>query len=257
MAADLNSPLIRFLLDEMNQADQLDVMTRLIAEPEFQQELDGAADDLASLYVNQSLNAAQRARFESKFLAAPEWQARIAFARDVGVLVSRMPSAFPNTRAAAALPHAFFELRWIFAAAIAAALAMAAVLWFRPGGFRTESLEVAAVVSPARLLYGDKSVNEVSFTMPQFPAAIEFRLAVQAGRSPAYAAELHDLPGGNKQDLGSFKPRLARDGRSEVVIRVVSTRLTTGRHAIVLLVHQAGKLAEAGTYPFRINPPAR
>lgn len=100
--------LVEYLLGRLPEPERTHIDERLFAEDALEEELRATADDLIHAYLEGSLSAEDRGRFEAHFLAVPGHQQRLAFIRDLGSAVElvslqdggkkadRLPVAIPS-----------------------------------------------------------------------------------------------------------------------------------------------------------------
>jgi hypothetical protein len=89
MSANLNEESIaRYLLGELTEEQQVEVEDRAFSDKEYLASITSVEDDLIDEYVRGELSAAERQRFESRFLASAERRKRVEFARALRTVVS-------------------------------------------------------------------------------------------------------------------------------------------------------------------------
>ena len=118
--------LVRFLLGDLPDGEREEIADRLFEDRAFLAEIQAAGDDLIHAYLTDSLGSADRARFETHFLASPRRRERFEFLRDV-VSTVQQRSAGPRRSTAGRA--------WVLAAAVVilAVTALWRVVLVRPG----------------------------------------------------------------------------------------------------------------------------
>ena len=93
--------LTRFLLGEIDEHERAAVEDRLLTDEDFYEQLTAAEGDLIDAYVRGELPAAERVRFENRFLASPRLRERVEFARGLAESATRQyEQESPSIRAA-------------------------------------------------------------------------------------------------------------------------------------------------------------
>jgi len=89
MSANLNEELIaRYLLGNLTEEQQVEIEDRAFSDKEYLASITSVENDLIDEYVRGELSAAERQRFESRFLASAERRKRVEFARALRTVVS-------------------------------------------------------------------------------------------------------------------------------------------------------------------------
>ena len=89
MSANLNEELIaRYLLGELTEEQQVEIEDRAFSDKEYLATITEVENDLIDEYVRGELSAAERQRFEGRFLASAERRKRVEFARALRTVVS-------------------------------------------------------------------------------------------------------------------------------------------------------------------------
>ena len=73
----------RYLLGELEEADQERIELRLLTDPSFGEEFDTVVDELTDQYVRNELPADERKRAEKHFLNTPQRQRKVEFATEL------------------------------------------------------------------------------------------------------------------------------------------------------------------------------
>ena len=93
MAVDFNNETLiaRYLLGELSEEQQVEIEDRAFADKDYLASITAVENDLIDDYVRNELSAAERGRFEKRFLAAPERRKRIEFARALSGVMAEVP----------------------------------------------------------------------------------------------------------------------------------------------------------------------
>ena len=96
-----HDPIRRYLLGTAAPAEREGIERRLLADPAFYDEVSAGEDELLDEYLGGRLPPRERAAFESVFLAAPERQQKLRFARALrrrtGGAALPLPADFATT----------------------------------------------------------------------------------------------------------------------------------------------------------------
>ena len=97
MAADIkninNEKLIaQYLLGELPEEQQVEIEDRAFTDKDYLATITTVENDLIDEYVRGELSAADRQRFETRFLASAERRKRVEFAKALGTIVSEAPA---------------------------------------------------------------------------------------------------------------------------------------------------------------------
>jgi hypothetical protein len=132
--SDVHEQVVRYLLDEMDDAERRTLDDRLISTPEFSDTIASIEDDLIMQYVCGDLDPRLVSRFKEVYLSSPAKLARVEIARALRRAVQEV--------SAETKPHAARSLQIRFSiAAAAAVILIAAGLWQL--GHRSSSDHVA------------------------------------------------------------------------------------------------------------------
>jgi hypothetical protein len=95
MAVNLNDEklIARYLLGELPEDQQVAIEDRAFADKEYLATITAVENDLIDEYVRQELSAADRQRFERRFLASAERRKRVEFAKALASVVAEAPAA--------------------------------------------------------------------------------------------------------------------------------------------------------------------
>ena len=97
----------RYLLGQLEEADQERLELRLLTDPSFSEEFDTIVDDIADQYAGDELKGEERERVEQYFLKSAQRQQKVRFARE---LMQRAATERGVNRVATQpAPHGFWE----------------------------------------------------------------------------------------------------------------------------------------------------
>ena len=98
MATDINNETLiaRYLLGELPEDQQVEIEDRAFADKDYLASITAVENDLIDEYVRGELSAADRQRFETRFLASAERRKRVEFATALRTVVSE--SAVPEKK---------------------------------------------------------------------------------------------------------------------------------------------------------------
>ena len=88
MSADNEKLISQYLLGELSEEQQVEIEDRAFSDKEYLATITAVENDLIDEYVCGDLTAADRQRFESRFLASAERRKRVEFARALRTVVS-------------------------------------------------------------------------------------------------------------------------------------------------------------------------
>jgi hypothetical protein len=91
MNIDANSELLirRYLLSSVSEEERDQVEMRLMTDDDFFQQINLVEDELVEEYLDEELSEADRGRFETTFLCAPERQQKLRFTRALRVYAAK------------------------------------------------------------------------------------------------------------------------------------------------------------------------
>jgi len=101
MAADIkninNEKLIaQYLLGELTEEQQVEIEDRAFSDNDYLASITAVENDLIDEYVRGELSAADRQRFENRFLASAERRKRVEFARALSTVISESSAPQKN-----------------------------------------------------------------------------------------------------------------------------------------------------------------
>src|ERR1044072_3972467 len=94
MSLDNEKLISRYLLGELPEEQQVEIEDRAFSDKDYLASITAVENDLIDEYVRGELSAADRQRFESRFLASAERRKRVEFAKALSTVVSE--SAAPE-----------------------------------------------------------------------------------------------------------------------------------------------------------------
>ena len=109
MAAEPNSEklIAQYLLGELGEEQQVEIEDRAFSDPEFLASVTAVENDLIDEYVREQMPAAERRRFESRFLASESRRKRVEFARALTHLLAETRVTERETRKVSATPRSW------------------------------------------------------------------------------------------------------------------------------------------------------
>src|SRR5215217_811963 len=91
MSVDNEKLISRYLLGELPEEQQVQIEDRAFSDKDYLATITTVENDLIDEYVRGELSAADRQRFESRFLASAERRKRVEFAKALRTVVSAAP----------------------------------------------------------------------------------------------------------------------------------------------------------------------
>jgi hypothetical protein len=238
--------LLGLLPDQAREAVEKDILVN----DEMYAEVLIIEDELNDEYVRESLSPEERAQFESHFLAAPERQENLQFARAFNRYVKSHPSRqFTDPNHRAWFPGSQVRLVRV-ATAVAVVVMVAAALWFfiprqtAPRTFATLTL----IMNPSTRGDGNdlprvglplgKDALKIFLTLPQStPAAANYRvqLLTTAGESRSLA--------------------ISDRNAQSVTVQIPATQLRRGQYVLNLFAIKADGSEQriSGNYSFIVE----
>jgi len=122
--------LVRYLLGNLSEAEEVAIEDRAFADPEFLAALDAAEADLIDSYVRGELSTSEHAPFENRFLSSASRRNKVEFAR----ALAQITTEAAQSKQSAIRPTLFSVIRgWNlglqFAAGLAALLCIVCTSW--------------------------------------------------------------------------------------------------------------------------------
>ena len=267
-----------YLLGDLAGAQQAQFEERLLTSDAVYDELVIIEDELIDDYLREELSASERESFESHFLAAPEHQEKLRFARTFTKYVAAENAVRPPEGAAIPLSEretvefpkpttsrpssrwfGFLPIRnpiYGFALTAALVLVVVGVIWL---GWRTLNpgprdpgrvLSVALTSGLSRDAGdGNKPVN-----VPADTDTLRLSLLLAESRHNSYEATL-DAEGGTLISKSNL-PKEVVNGQPAVVLDVPANLVTAGDYRVKLSgVNPDGNSESVASYSFRIQNP--
>src|ERR1051325_8237960 len=93
MSVDINNEklIARYLLGELPEEQQVEIEDRAFSDQDYLASITAVENDLIDEYVRGELSAADRQRFETRFLASAERRKRVEFAEALRTVFSEAP----------------------------------------------------------------------------------------------------------------------------------------------------------------------
>jgi len=91
MSVNNETLIARYLLGELPEEQQVEIEDRAFSDKDYLATITTVENDLIDEYVRGELSAADRLRFESRFLASAERRKRVEFAKALRTVVSTVP----------------------------------------------------------------------------------------------------------------------------------------------------------------------
>jgi hypothetical protein len=261
--------LTDYLLGNLPESEEIRLEEEYLADPDAQERLAAAEDDLVDSYHRGGLSAQERKQLETRFLASPRGRRDLALAKSLTALASQQrPAAEPR-------PLPFFRLRWALTAA--ALLLILAVGWWMkermlpPGPKQAEiqpgntngqtggavahptntppptaspeenALIASIILRPAARNAGPSAILNIPFGT----RTVKIRLALEVDNHKSYKATLLGAGDEPKWSGHHLKAESGASGRA-IVLSLPAALLETGEYTILLAADedQAGPLAE-------------
>lgn len=241
----------RYLLGQLPDGAREEIERDLMAKEEVFAELLIIEDELTDEYISESLSPDERANFETHFLAAPERQDNLLFARALNRYVTTHPSEHGDIARSPVPEPLAGQTRLVRWAAVVVLLAiLAGALWFffpRQPSSRT----FAALTLAASPNTRDEGVQAPKVKLPlgNETLRIFLRLPNPPPMAVGYRVQLLD-------DNGEFRsPGITRQDAQSVVLEIPGTQLRRGQYALNLFAIKADGTEQriAGSYYFTVE----
>lgn len=183
--------VVRYLLGELSESEQVAVEDRAFAESEFLGALEAAEADLIDTYVRGGLLESDRRAFERQFLNSSNRRRKVEFARALAVVASESPVR-PQRR-----PSELFR-GWSpslgFAAGFAMVVCLVGVFWLNYQNTAMRS-QISVLESRGRELETQRQRLERQLSAEQSRAPSGNAPDQQSAESARFAASLILVPG--------------------------------------------------------------
>lgn len=270
-----------YLLGILPTEQQAQFEERLLTSDEVYEELLIVEDELISEYLREELQASDRESFESHFLAAPEHQEKLRFARTFRKYVAAESAVRPQEAAAVPLteretvefprPKASrpTKSRWLgflpiqnpiyrYAMTAAVVLVLVGVSWIGwrnlNSGPRDPGRVLSVVLTPGLSRGADDGSNRLTVP-PGATDTVRLQLLLPENRHESYEATLVDAESRTvttKRDL----PKEPVNGQPAVVLDVAASLVPAGDYRVKLSgVNPDGNSESVASYSFRIQDP--
>jgi hypothetical protein len=273
-AALNDSVFVRYLLGEVSDGERAELEEKYFADDEFFEQLVEAQNDLVDAYLAGSLTAAERKRFEERFLTTNAASESVKFADALRHMVA-VQRVEPVRRSR-------FDMRTL---AIAASAAFIFILtgWLVISSQRRETSATGPRPTIARqerrpapvpdrstpppqsspvreaplvtLLLTPGSTRDSDATQPlelrAAPQFVRLELVLEENRFESYKAELQDVEGRRLFEETSLSPEAGRSGRM-IVMRVPAKLLPPGDYIVLLYGIRNGSAREVSNYTFTV-----
>jgi hypothetical protein len=238
-----------YLLGKLADSEKERIEQELLANDELFEEILIVEEELADDYVAGKLSHAERADFESNFLATPERQQNLRFAQALNRYVTAEANRELNP---APVPPVYWVPKtWMGrVATVVAIIAVAvALLFFIPTSQTPRTFApLTLTISPNTR---DQGAQSTRVSLPLNADALRISLQLPKPSPPAvrYRVEVLDDNGGSKS-LETTLP-----DHDSVVLVIPSLELHRGRYAINLIAIQADGTEQPinGSYYFNVE----
>lgn len=261
-----------YLLGRLPPEQQAQFEERLLTSDEVYEELVIVEDELVDEYVREELPASDRESFESHFIAAPEHQEKIRFARTFGKYVAEGPKheVAADERVADVPPMQAFRPspRWLgflpirtpiygYAMTAVVVLVLVSVSWIGwrnlNSGPRDPGRVLSFVLAPG-LSRGDVAGSN-RLSVPAGTGTVRLQLLLPEDRHESYEATLVDAEGRTLTTEGNPRKEPV-NGQPAVVLDVAASRVSAGDYRVKLSgVNADGNRESVASYSFRIQNP--
>ena len=227
----------RYLLGQLQEAEQERLELRLLTDPAFIEEFDTTVDEIADQYAGDELEGKERERVEQYFLASAQRQQKVRFARELIELAETERGARPDSPAPA--PGFFESVRafWrsqsvslrvattIAALVIVVGLAFVTRSVFVPTS-GTDALVALSISSSDRA--SGSEVTSVKLEPGTERLRIELKLPEQSPQAQNYRVELLD------EQERSRNLSIEERGAQSLMVAIPANEIAPGRYIIRL-----------------------
>ncbi|HUS09452.1 MAG TPA: hypothetical protein VMZ30_03215 [Pyrinomonadaceae bacterium] len=259
-----------YLLGGPSQEDLSRVEKRLLTDNAFYEELVIGEDELIDQYLNDTLSLSERQSFETHFLAAPERQKKLRFARTFHkYLALTTPSALDTAEnvpdeepdiAKTPVKENFFSflpftnsiVSYSLAAAILVAVGGVAWVIFNNWGAQTTlpGTTYVATLTPG-LTRDSGEVKRLS--LPPATGTVQLRLVVTSDEDQSYRAELLNSERTSVLVFNDLKPQ-NQNGERLIQFAIPARILKRDDYQVRLSIRRSdGSYEEIPSYQFRVN----
>lgn len=251
---DQNS-IRRYLLNPPTSEAHEQIEQRLLVEDGFLEELEIEEDELIDKYLSNKLSEDERKRFEYNFLASPERQQKLRFARSLKRYV--LTTAIQDTSfSGAPLTRFWGNQTWVprVALAIGMVVVAAGAFWlFRtynspPPTFATLILAISVENNRA----GGVQAEKLNLKPNLSELRLSLRLPEGAEGAAHYRVSLDNLDN-ERREPRSLEP--TRQAAQSLLLVIPANQLERGRYALKLFVIKSDGTEQriAGAYYFDVE----
>jgi anti-sigma factor RsiW len=269
--------LVRYLLGELPEEEQVQVEDRAFSDPEYLGALEAAEADLIDAWVRGELPAAQRRGFENRFLTSPQRRQKVEFARALAGVVAASAAAESTATAQIGGRPSIADLfrGWNFGVRLAASMALVVMLagavWigYLAAG-RRGAVEPAQALShpgsaaptgniPSLILLPGLSRAQTRVEQLRLEASaqvVRVRIQLEARDDyPLYRADLRTRAGAGILTLANLTRSRTADAYA-VSFDVPASSLTSGNYELALQgLTSGGQSQDIGFYYFSVEKP--
>lgn len=242
-----------YLLDELPAAERRRFEDRYLADPELFARVEEAEAELLDDWTAGRLPPAQARRLDERYGASAEGRRRLTFARALRdrAAAAAGAGASPRSVPGAGRRGALAPL-WAAAALTAAGLAVAAgIAWLAHSP--SVAPEASPVVATLSLRPGLVRGGGAGAEIALPPGVEALELRLDAPAAIAYRATLETAEG-RALWRGEGRAAAARGGASELVLRLPARELRSGDYVLALAPAGGDPPAAAAEYFFRVTP---
>ena len=269
-----------FLLGRLPAEQQAEFEERLLTSDQVYEELVIVEDELIDEYLREELAASERESFESHFLAAPEHQEKLRFARTFRKYVAAESAARPQEDAALPLSERETvefpqpktsrptESQWLgvlpvrnpiygYALTAAVLLLVVGISWFAWRNLNSSPRDpgpaLSFVLTPGLSRSDAGGGNRL--TVPANTGTVRLQLLLTENRHESYEATLVDAEGRTLTTNRNL-PKEPVNGQPGVVLDVAASLMPAGDYQVKLNgVNPDGNPESLASYSFRIQNP--
>jgi hypothetical protein len=269
-----------YLLGSLLTEQQAQFEERLLTSDEVHEELLIVEDELIDEYLREQLPASDRESFESHFLAAPEHQEKLRFARTFRKYVAAESAALPQEGDAVPLSERDTvefprpktrrpaKSRWLgflpirnpiygYALTATVLLLVVGVSWIAWRNLNSSPRDPGPVLSfvlTPGLSRGDAEGGN-RLTVPADTGIVRLQLLLPEHRHESYEASLIDAEGRTLTTKKNL-PKEMTNGQPGVVLDVAASLMPAGDYQVKLNgVNPDGNSESVASYSFRIQNP--
>lgn len=240
-----------YLLGQVSEQEESEVEMRLLADPEFYDELSIVEDELIDQYLGGALSDTDRKSFQSHFVSSPERHQKVRFARALKkhVAVSAEEVSSPQ-------PLSIFSLRrpvvpYAIAAALLVVLGVSYLLVRNGQGPGPSGRVLAIELTPGPTVRGGGEVKEL--VLAPDVGSVRLQLDLPTNEYQTYEAVLRDSSLRPVLTAGNLKPQTINN-TAAVMMDVQANLLAPGDYRVNLSGTTAGGRPETvATFSFTVR----